>query len=120
MRARQAAFLNLEGSKTETGPMLAFDGCDHLAWDSADYAVLFAPNGHDPEYALMHTSLDAYMREMLAQRDKITTVLEGELRDPALYPSHVEAQWLIPGVGSSRVNLKLAVRLLSLPPVGSH
>ena len=108
MRARQAAFLKLEDSKTETGPMLAFDGCDHMAWDSVDYAVLFAPNGHDAEYALKHTSLDAYMREMLAQREKITTVLEGELRDPALYPSHVEAQWLIPGVGSSRVNLKLA------------
>ncbi len=108
IRARQAAYFQLENSKTETGPLLIFDGCDHLAWNPADYAVLAERFGADGEFSLRHTSLDAYMQEMLPHKAEISTVLEGELREPALYPGHVEAQWLIPGVGSSRVNLKLA------------
>jgi hypothetical protein len=105
---RQEAFLINESAKTETGPLLAFDGGDHLEWDPADYAVLARRFGEKPDFNLTHTSLDAYMREMLPFSGQITARLEGELRTPALYASHVESQWLIPGVGSSRVNIKLA------------
>jgi alpha-mannosidase/mannosylglycerate hydrolase len=108
IRTRQAAFLKNENAKTETGPLLAFDGGDHLAWDPADYAVLAEHFGKDGEYSVRHSTLDAYMAEMIAQRGQITTRLEGELREPGLFPGSQESQWLIPGVGSSRVNLKLA------------
>ncbi len=108
IRARQAAFLENEHAKTETGPLLAFDGGDHLAWDPADYAVLAERFGQDGEFRVAHSTLDAYMAEMAAQRGAISTRLEGELREPGLAPDSQETQWLIPGVGSSRVNLKLA------------
>ena len=108
IRARQAAFLANENAKTETGPLLAFDGCDHLAWDPDEYAVLAERFGSEDEFRVRHSTLDAYMAEMLAQRGEITARLEGELREPGLYPDAQETQWLIPGVGSSRVNLKQA------------
>ena len=107
-RARQAAFLANENAKTETGPLLAFDGGDHLAWDPADYAVLGERFNEDGDYHVVHSTLDAYMAEMLAFRGEISARLEGELRDPGYAPDTQETQWLIPGVGSSRVPLKLA------------
>lgn len=108
IRQRQTAFLQKEAAKTEVGPLLIFDGCDHLEWDPDDYAVLAERFEGDPDVLVTHTSLDAYIEEMLAFRDRITTRIDGELREPAFYPFEVEGQWLIPGVGSSRVNLKLA------------
>lgn len=108
IRARQERYLQKESAQTETGPLLVFDGCDHLEWDPDDYAVLSERFGRGDDFELVHTSLDAYIREMLPHAGEISTLLQGELREPASHPDAVEAQWLIPGVGSSRVNLKQA------------
>ncbi len=113
LNARLDAFLKEEDEQVPVGPMLAFDGCDHAEWDSAAYRVLAERMEHPDgkpvgKYEIVHTTLDDYLTELLAVRGEIRQVLEGELREPGLFPGEKEAQWLIPGVDSSRVRLKQA------------
>lgn len=100
-------FLKTESKATVIDPLLLFDGGDHMEWDSQAYRVLTERIGSkDESFNIKHTSLDAYIEEMLPQASKITTVVEGELREPALYPENIDQQWLIAGVISSRVWIK--------------
>ena len=112
---RLQAFLEEENQKTQVGPLLLFDGGDHMEWDPHSYAVLarhFGLNGHEAGqpngYAILHSSLDAYLDGLLPLANDIPVVLEGELREPGLYPLEEDTQWLIPGVTSSRVRIKQA------------
>lgn len=99
----------LEASRTEIDTLLLFDGCDHLEWDQESYpALLQRMAQQDADIAIEHTTLDAYVDALVSQSDDITTVLEGELREPALHGGDVDHQWVIPGVLSSRVSLKQA------------
>ena len=110
-RADLAAFLDNEARRGAVDPVLIFDGGDHLEWDAQHYGVLVEyMQRSDAPYQVVHTCLDDYLTEMLAQADRIQTVLEGELREPALLPGEKDQQWLIPGVLSSRVVLKQANR----------
>ena len=102
------AFLAQENAQVPVGPMLAFDGCDHCEWDPAAYAVLMDRAGTSGDYEIVHTTLDDYLDELDQVKNQIEQVVTGELREPALFPGEVDAQWLIPGVGSSRVRLKQA------------
>ena len=43
-------------------------------------------------------TLDAYLAELTAEAPLVETVIEGELREPALHPTHIDHQWLTPGV----------------------
>ena len=112
--ARRAKdYLDQEAAATAVDAILLHDACDHQEWNPQRYALLFAQLARSPKYKLVHTSLDAYLLELLAQRGKITTVLEGELRAAGReHPtSQVEGycnQWVIPGVLSSRVRIKQA------------
>ena len=103
--------LDAEAKASDIEALLVFDGGDHLEWDSQAYAlmteILHRP---DSPCQLLHTGLDEYGAEMLAGRGRIHTIVEGELREPGRYPGDKDQQWLIPGVLSSRVNLKLANR----------
>jgi len=104
-------FIDAVAAASDVEPVLAFDGGDHLEWDPQVYGVLAERMGRqDDRYEIIHTSLDAYQAEMVAQAGHIKTVVEGELREPGLPPSDTDAQWLIPGVLSSRVWLKQANR----------
>lgn len=110
-RARE--FLTQEAAATAVDAILVHESCDHQEWNPRRYALLFAEFAKSRNYRVVHTSLDAYLLELLAQRDRITTVLEGELR--AAGREHVQPdvtaycnQWVIPGVLSSRVRLKQA------------
>ena len=105
---RMDAFLAQEDAQVPFGPMLAFDGCDHCEWDPAAYAVLLTRMQNLKDYEIVHTTLDDYLDELDQVKSQIKQVVTGELREPGLLPSNVDAQWLIPGVGSSRVNLKQA------------
>lgn len=106
---RLQAFLAEEDEKTKVGPLLLFDGGDHMEWDPLSYAALSAHLGRaDGPFEIVHSSLDAYLDELEAAAGRIGPVIEGELREPGLYPDEVDAQWLIPGVTSSRVGIKLA------------
>lgn len=98
-------YLDFEASETETDVILIFDGGDHQEWDQKTYGV-FAKvlNGAKSDYQVMHSTLDDYLPEMLAQRNRISTRLVGELREPGKTPGKASHQ--IPGVLSSRLWIK--------------
>jgi hypothetical protein len=103
------AYVQAEAEVTEVKPLLLFDGGDHMGWDQAAYDALVLRMDHpDSAVRISHANLDAYLAEMLPQAGDITTLVEGELREPGLYPSDEDQQWLIPGVLSSRVWIKQA------------
>jgi alpha-mannosidase len=115
-QARFERYLEAEAQATDVAPILAFDGCDHQAWDQETYALLLARvQEGDERFEIVHTSLDAYLAEMTPQQARIRARLEGELREPGREtrqpgqdPRAMDSQYVIPGVFSSRVQLKQA------------
>ncbi len=102
-------FLNEEAARTEIGPVLLFDGADHNEWDERAYkAAVEKMKSMASQWDFVHSSLDAYLDEMLAERDKITHVLEGELRETGRRFGPEDNQCTILGVSSSRVWIKQA------------
>jgi len=102
-----ATYLEQEAAATEVDPLLIFDGGDHQEWDSQVYSVVAGRMRRgDGPYEIVHTSLDAYLDEMLPQANRIALTVEGELREPGEHPATVDQQWLIPGVLSSRAWIK--------------
>jgi alpha-mannosidase len=104
-----AGFIAHEAEQTEIDPILLFDGGDHQEWDPDAYSVLCDRMAHpDDQFEVVHTDLDVYLSEALSQKDRITTIVEGELREPArVADTQVDNQWLIPGVLSSRAWIRL-------------
>lgn len=101
------AYLQEQAALSAVEPLLLFDGCDHQEWDRENYEVLAERfDSADGPYEVVHSSLDAYLAEMLPQADRIETVVEGELREPGIYPTTEDNQWVIPGVLSSQVWIK--------------
>ena len=102
-------YLDREAAVTDIDSILLLDSCDHQEWDEEAYAVLLAMvEQEDWPYEVVHTSLDAYLDDMLAQTERISTKIEGELREPGFHRPEVCQQWLIPGILSSRVWMKQA------------
>lgn len=106
-------YLDQESALTDVDAILVHDACDHQEWSPDRYALLFAEFAKNKNFHLVHTSLDAYLIELLAQRDRLKIVLDGELRaagrqHPAPRVEDWDQQWVIPGVLSSRVRLKQA------------
>jgi alpha-mannosidase len=102
-------FLAKEANRSAIAPLLLFDGGDHLEYDADHYRVLFEQKTDEEfPFELVHSTLDAYLEEMLLHRESIDDVVEGELREAAQSPTNVDQQWLIPGVLSSRVWIKQA------------
>lgn len=106
-RAELKDFIAEELGRTgPDGPGLIFDGGDHLFLDPAHYEIIkevIADSGDD--YRVVHSSLDSFLEEFIAS-GKPTRTLRGELREPARWPIRQDGQFLIPGVGSSRVWIK--------------
>ena len=98
-------YLEFEAEHTEVDPILLFDGGDHEEWDEGVYNGLlhYRAQGNE-DFEVVHTSLDAYLSEVLEQAGRIGTVVEGELREPGRF--YDDQQWVIPGVLSSRVWIK--------------
>jgi len=109
MRRDLQAFLAQEASHTEVAPVLLFDGGDHQGWDREAYAVLraemAAPAG---PHEIVHSDLDQYIAEAMADSAGISVRLTGELREPARPVIHRDLLWLAGGVTGSRVWLKQA------------
>ena len=109
-------YLKNEAAGSDVAPLLAYDGGDHLAWDQEAYVLLQQWAKLDnPDFEVVHSSLDGYLAEMVPQIDQIQARLQGELREPGWEKPGPEdewfdadGQWLIPGVLSSRVSLKQA------------
>ncbi len=108
------AYLDTEAAATEVDGILVHEGCDHQEWNPKRYALLFSQLKKSRKYDIVHTDLDAYARELIAQRDRITTILEGELHDAGRdLPDGIDPlthcqQYVIPGTLSSRIRLKQA------------
>jgi alpha-mannosidase/mannosylglycerate hydrolase len=100
-------FLAKESKRTTISSILIFDGGDHLEYDDDYYRTIFARKASAGfPYEIEHSTLDAYLGEVLAQRNKITDMVRGELRESALSSKDKDGHWLIPGVLSSRVWIK--------------
>jgi alpha-mannosidase/mannosylglycerate hydrolase len=100
-------FLAGESKRVAVPPILLLDGGDHLEYDEDQYRTLFAQKASaEFPYQVAHSTLDAYIDEVLAHENSIADVVRGELRESAAIPSDVDSHWLIPGVLSSRVWIK--------------
>ena len=100
-------FLAKEAKRTAIPPMLVFDGGDHLEYDEDHYRKFFERKASaEFPYQVSHSTLDAYIADMLKHEAAITDVVRGELRETAIVSGEKDAQWLIPGVLSSRVWIK--------------
>ena len=103
------ANLAREARRTAGGPILLFDGGDHLEPDRNFYGALFArKTGPDFPYHVIHSTLDDFLAEVAEHARGITDVVTGELRETGKGPTVQDQQWLIPGVLSSRVWIKQA------------
>jgi len=101
------SFIEKEAKKSDVGPILLFDGCDHQEWEPQAYAVLVSKmKERGGEFPIVHTSLDDYLDDMLPEVDKIRIELKGELREAGRSKPGEDEQWVIPGVASSRVWIK--------------
>lgn len=99
-------FLEKEARYTSIDPILIFDGWDHLEPEYILHDLI--PKWIDPDkYEIRFASFDEYQQEVLNQTSRIEHRLSGELREPGSNPNEIDTQWLIPGVLSSRVTLKL-------------
>jgi len=98
-----------ETKRSPTGPVLLFDGGDHLEHDLNCIRTLFSrrPSREFP-YRIIHSTLDAYIEELAKHAEDVSDVFVGEMRESAIYPCIEDQQWLIPGVLSSRVWIKQA------------
>lgn len=103
------SFLQNEASRSDVPPLLVFDGGDHLEYDSDHYRLLFSQaTSEEFPFEIVHSTLDAYLKEMLTHSDQIGDIVRGELRESGGLPANQDLQWLIPGVLSSRVWIKQA------------
>lgn len=97
-----------EAARTPDGPILLFDGGDHMEIEPETPALiaraneLLAPHGIE----IVHSDLDRYMEEALRCATAPQAALYGELRETGRDPFTEDQQWLIPGVLSSRIHLK--------------
>ena len=102
-------FISEESERTDIDTVLLFDGIDHCEWDQQAYEALIEyMEKNDGVWEFSHADLDEYLGELLGQADRVDTMIEGELREPGRYPVDEDVQWLIPGVLSSRVNIRQA------------
>lgn len=101
------ASLAREAKRTGLGPLLIFDGGDHLEYDADYYRALFSRSPAEASrFRIIHSTLDAYLQEVRTHADKVTDVHRGEMRETGTQPCVQDQQWLIPGVLSSRVWIK--------------
>ncbi len=103
-------FVLAEGARSPLGPILLFDGGDHIEIEPDVSYVIAKANEKLAELKhdirIVHSSFDAYQAEALKEVGKIDKMLEGELRETGREPAAQDEQWLIPGVYSSRIHLK--------------
>ncbi|HOA74693.1 MAG TPA: glycoside hydrolase family 38 C-terminal domain-containing protein [Phycisphaerae bacterium] len=97
--------VEFECNRTPTSAFLLFDGGDHLEIVPETPDIIERANKSLEKVEIVHSHLDGFVEDLREERDKITKVFVGELREPGEVG---DEQWLIPGVASSRVHLKQA------------
>jgi len=97
--------LDFELKRIPTSAFLVFDGGDHMEIEPRSMEVLEKANKAFGDVELVHSHLEAFIEDVRKDRRKIERVIRGELREPGEVG---DEGWLIPGVISSRVQLKQA------------
>ena len=97
--------IEFEKQRCPTPSFLLFDGGDHLEAEPKTADLLRLANERLPDVQVMHSHLEAFVEDVREQREHITRILRGELREPGEVG---DEQWVIPGVLSSRIPLKQA------------
>ena len=102
------AFVVDEFARSSDGPALIFDGGDHLEPDLRHYALIREAMDHGlPDgNRMVHSSLDAFLDDLLAGFGSVSQRVRGELRESGIGPFTEEQGYLIAGVASSRVWIK--------------
>jgi len=107
---RLVEFTRRQAKRTPVGPILLFDGGDHLGIEPKTPEMIGRANErlNDDGITIVHSDLDTYLEELSSRRDGIKKTVIGELRETGRDPVDADEQWLIPGVLSSRIRLKQA------------
>ncbi|MCE5272130.1 glycoside hydrolase family 38 [bacterium] len=102
---RLIRFVHAESARSATGTLLLYDGRDHIEIEPRMPAVLARANERLAAEGIrvVHSTPADYMRDLLAERGKITRSVTGELRMSCRTQRDGK---LIPGVLSSRIHLK--------------
>jgi alpha-mannosidase/mannosylglycerate hydrolase len=95
--------IEYEMRRCPTPAFLVFDGGDHMEIEPRTPEILKRVNASLEHAEVVHSHLEGFVEDLREQRDHITRVFEGELRDPGEVGDDA---WLIPGVLSSRIHLK--------------
>ena len=105
---RIVTFTLEQAKRTPQGPIMLFDGGDHLEIEPGTSKAIALANESLTEHGIqiVHSDLDAYLDELNLNRSAIGTTIVGELRETGREPGDEDEQWLIPGVLSSRIRLK--------------
>ncbi len=105
---RLVGYTLFEAGRTPEGPILLFDGGDHMEIEPRTSELIARANetlaGHG--IVIVHSDLDRYTAELVGANPTPAATLTGELRETGRDPVDSDQQWLIPGVLSSRIHLK--------------
>ncbi|MCB9850723.1 MAG: glycoside hydrolase family 38 [Phycisphaerales bacterium] len=105
---RLVEYVDVQRDRIGTDAVLLFDGGDHMPIEPQTIALLEGLKKKRPDVELHFTGLDEYAAALRERKDQITRTDQGELRAPGKKVG--EGAWVIPGVLSSRVQLKQANR----------
>ncbi len=100
-----AELIEFEKNRCPTPSFLLFDGGDHMEIEPLTSDLLARMNAKLTDIEIVHSHLDGFVEDLREQRDRITRVCKGELREPG---EMGDDAWVIPGVLSSRIPLKQA------------
>jgi alpha-mannosidase/mannosylglycerate hydrolase len=110
MVEKMVDYVQYEMKRTEEGPVLLFDGGDHIEIEPRMSEVIARANVGLKEKGIgcriVHSDLDTFCAELGKVKGRLNRKLSGELRETGRDPHTEDEQWLIPGVYSSRIHLK--------------
>ncbi len=108
MAGRMVEFTLEQAKRTPWGPIMLFDGGDHLEIEPEMSKVIALANKalEAKNIRIVHSDLDRYLDELAVNKAAIGKTVVGELRETGREPGEEDEQWLIPGVLSSRIRLK--------------
>lgn len=97
--------VDIETTRCPTRAFLIFDGADHMEIEPITVDLLRKANAEFQDMEIIHSHLEGFVEDLREERDKITRVFKGELREPGMQG---DDGWVIAGVLSSRIHLKQA------------
>ncbi len=105
---RLVDFTRRQAERIPSGPLLLFDGGDHLEIEPRTGELIERANEElrGDGITIVHADLDAFLADLVNNRRTIERTVTGELRETGRDSLDTDEHWLIPGVLSSRIGLK--------------